>query len=195
MNQTLTGDLTTRVWPWHDLCGWLGVKYQVLSKINSSDSSQGRATGLSARRTMTRWCGRGHRPGHGPCNGHCWPFFFFLSAVGRGFGGRGDRCQWLLADLDFQRGPHPAMASLSLTLFAPASLPSYVELFFVSLCCCAFFFFFFRCTEDSFFFFFNNCIIHWDFSHWKFELLSPGKASCDRVALPTYSVLGVLVFP
>ena len=25
---------------------------------------------------------------------------------------------------------------------------------------------------------------HWDFSHGKFGLLSPGKVSCDRIALP-----------
>ena len=35
-----------------------------------------------------------------------------------------------------------------------------------------------------------------DFSHWKLGLTSPGKASCDRVALPSQlCVLGVLVFP
>ena len=35
-------------------------------------------------------------------------------------------------------------------------------------------------------FFFYNCVVPNGiyFSHGKFELLSPGKASCDRVALP-----------
>ena len=35
----------------------------------------------------------------------------------------------------------------------------------------------------------------WDFSLWKFGLLSPGKASCERAALPNLRyILGVLVF-
>ena len=44
---------------------------------------------------------------------------------------------------------------------------------------------------------FTNALSQWDFSHGKFELLfSPGKASCDRVALPNLRcMLGVLVFP
>ena len=37
----------------------------------------------------------------------------------------------------------------------------------------------------SFFsFFFTTVLSQWDFSHGKFGLLSPGKASCDRVVLP-----------
>ena len=36
----------------------------------------------------------------------------------------------------------------------------------------------------------------WDYSHGKFELPSPGKASCDRVVLPNlWCMLGVSVFP
>ena len=39
-------------------------------------------------------------------------------------------------------------------------------------------------------------LYQWDFSHGKFGLLSPGKASCDRVTLPNLvCMLGVLVFP
>ena len=35
-----------------------------------------------------------------------------------------------------------------------------------------------------------------DFSHGKFGLPSPGKANCDKVALPKLAcMLGVLVFP
>ena len=35
-----------------------------------------------------------------------------------------------------------------------------------------------------------------DILHWKFGLLSPVKASCDRIALPNLRwMLGVLVFP
>ena len=35
-----------------------------------------------------------------------------------------------------------------------------------------------------------------DFSHGKFGLLSPGKANCNRVALPNLRyMLGVLVIP
>ena len=38
-------------------------------------------------------------------------------------------------------------------------------------------------------------LCQWDFSHGKFELPSPGKAICDRVALPNLRcMLGVLVF-
>ena len=40
---------------------------------------------------------------------------------------------------------------------------------------------------------FTTVLSHWDFSHEKFGLLSPGKASCDRVALPNLRcMLGVL---
>ena len=36
----------------------------------------------------------------------------------------------------------------------------------------------------------------WNFSHWKFELPSLGKASCDRVAPPNLQyMLDVLEFP
>ena len=47
-----------------------------------------------------------------------------------------------------------------------------------------------------FFLLFTTVLFQWDFSHGKSGLLSPGKASCDRVALPNLlCVLGVLVFP
>ena len=45
---------------------------------------------------------------------------------------------------------------------------------------------------------FCYCIVTMGFlpSHWKFRLLSPGKVSCYRVALPNpWCMLGVLVFP
>ena len=43
---------------------------------------------------------------------------------------------------------------------------------------------------------FTAVLSEWDFSHWKFRLLFPGKASCDRVVLPNLlCMLGVLVFP
>ena len=43
---------------------------------------------------------------------------------------------------------------------------------------------------------FANVLPEWDFSHGKFGLPSPEKASCDRVALPNLRyMLGVLVFP
>ena len=56
-----------------------------------------------------------------------------------------------------------------------------------------------RAKRKSFFFFFFSFLFFlttgWnfrDFSHGKFELFSPGKASCDRVALPMLrSILGV----
>ena len=45
-------------------------------------------------------------------------------------------------------------------------------------------------------FFFTVVLSQWDFSHGKFGLLSPGKASCDRIALANLRyVLGVSVFP
>ena len=45
-------------------------------------------------------------------------------------------------------------------------------------------------------FFFRTVLSLWDFSHGKFGLLFPGKARCDRVALPNLRcMLGVLVFP
>ena len=45
-------------------------------------------------------------------------------------------------------------------------------------------------------FVFYDCIVQLGFSHEKFGLLSPGKASCDRVALPNLPcMLDVLVFP
>ena len=47
-----------------------------------------------------------------------------------------------------------------------------------------------------FFFFFSTVSSQWDFSHGKFGLLSPGKASCDRVALLNLPcMLDVFVFP
>ena len=43
--------------------------------------------------------------------------------------------------------------------------------------------------------FFTSVLSPWDFSRGKFGLLSPGKVSCNRVALPNLlCVLGVLVF-
>ena len=43
---------------------------------------------------------------------------------------------------------------------------------------------------------FNSCIVPFDFSHGKFGLLSPGRASSDRVALPKLQYkLGGVVFP
>ena len=36
---------------------------------------------------------------------------------------------------------------------------------------------------------FTTVLSHWDFSHEKFGLLSPGKASCDRVELPNLQCL------
>ena len=49
--------------------------------------------------------------------------------------------------------------------------------------------------EFFFFLLFTTVLSEWDFSHGKFGLLSPGKASCDRVALPNLPcMLGVLVF-
>ena len=46
-----------------------------------------------------------------------------------------------------------------------------------------------------FIFIFYKCMSPWDFSRGKFGLLSPGKVSCNRVALPNLlCVLGVLVF-
>ena len=43
---------------------------------------------------------------------------------------------------------------------------------------------------------FTTVLSQWDFLHGKFGLPSPGKASCDRVALPNLRrMLGVLEFP
>ena len=53
------------------------------------------------------------------------------------------------------------------------------------------------CTSgfDDFFFEQLYCPF-WDFSHGKFGVLSPGKASCDRVALPNLRCMhAVFVFP
>ena len=51
-------------------------------------------------------------------------------------------------------------------------------------------------TGSDFFFFLTAVLSRWDFSYGKIWLLSPGKASCDRVALPNpRCMLGVLVFP
>ena len=48
----------------------------------------------------------------------------------------------------------------------------------------------------SFSFVFTTALSHWDFSHRKFGLLSPGKTSCNRVVLPNLRcMLGGLVFP
>ena len=47
-----------------------------------------------------------------------------------------------------------------------------------------------------FFFSFTSVLSYWDFTHGKFGLLFPGKASCDRVTLPDQRcMLGVLMFP
>ena len=66
-------------------------------------------------------------------------------------------------------------------------------------CCCCFAFFLIHISsqttcglpvkiwEDVFdfcWFYFTTVLPHWDFSHGKFGLLSSGKVSCDRVALP-----------
>ena len=41
----------------------------------------------------------------------------------------------------------------------------------------------------------TTVLSQWDFPHGKFGLLPPGKASCDRIALPKLlCMLGVLVF-
>ena len=51
-------------------------------------------------------------------------------------------------------------------------------------------------TAVFLFSFFTATLSHWDLSYGKFGLLSPEKASCDRVALPNLGcMLGVLVFP
>ena len=43
---------------------------------------------------------------------------------------------------------------------------------------------------------FTTVLSQWNFSHGKFGLPSPGKASCNSVALPNLQgMLGVLVFP
>ena len=55
----------------------------------------------------------------------------------------------------------------------------------------------FPLTRQQFttFFFFTTVLSQWDFSYGIFELLSPGKASCDRVMLPNLRcMLGVLAF-
>ena len=51
--------------------------------------------------------------------------------------------------------------------------------------------------ELLFFFFLLTALSHWDFSHGQLELLSLGKASCDRVALPNLrcTLDGILLFP
>ena len=42
---------------------------------------------------------------------------------------------------------------------------------------------------------FTAVLSQWDFSHRKFGLPSPGKASCNKVALPNLGcMLGILVF-
>ena len=47
-----------------------------------------------------------------------------------------------------------------------------------------------------FFIFFTTVLSQWNFPHGKPGLLSPGKASCDRVELPNLRyMLGVLAFP
>ena len=57
---------------------------------------------------------------------------------------------------------------------------------------CFFFFLNFLCV---FFLLFTTVLSPWDFSPEKFRLLTPGKASCDRVLLPPLQcTLGVLVF-
>ena len=54
----------------------------------------------------------------------------------------------------------------------------------------------FRLEASVSFFIFAAILSQWDFSQRKFGLPSPGKASCDRVALPNLRcMLGVLVFP
>ena len=37
-----------------------------------------------------------------------------------------------------------------------------------------------------FLFFFTTVLSHWDFSHWKFRLLSPGKPAVMESHYPTY---------
>ena len=50
--------------------------------------------------------------------------------------------------------------------------------------------------SQGLFFIFTTVLSEWEFSHEKFGLLSRGKASCDRVALPNLRcMLCVLVFP
>ena len=42
---------------------------------------------------------------------------------------------------------------------------------------------------------FTTVLSQWDLPHGRIRLLSPGKASCDRVKLPNlWCMLGVLVF-
>lgn len=41
-----------------------------------------------------------------------------------------------------------------------------------------------RCSTNKIIIIITNLLSHWDSLHAKFGLLSPGKASCDRVALP-----------
>ena len=51
------------------------------------------------------------------------------------------------------------------------------------------------CKLWLWFFFCTAALSYWDFSHGKFRLLSLGKASCNRVALPNLRcMLGVLAF-
>ena len=47
----------------------------------------------------------------------------------------------------------------------------------------------------SFLILFSTVLSQWDFSDGKFGLLSPGKASCNRVVLPNLLYMLVLVFP
>ena len=59
-----------------------------------------------------------------------------------------------------------------------------------------FHFFFFSFLVSVFFVFVFNSIVPLGFPPWKFELLSPGKASYDGVALPNLRCMpGVYVFP
>ena len=58
-----------------------------------------------------------------------------------------------------------------------------------------------NCTYQSFIYsfiiitFFTTVLSHWDICNGEFGLLSPGKANCDRVALPNlWCMLIVLVF-
>ena len=59
------------------------------------------------------------------------------------------------------------------------------------------FFFILSCSAFYFdFIFYTNVLSQWDFSYGEFGLPSPGKASCDRVALPNLGcMLGALVLP
>ena len=51
-------------------------------------------------------------------------------------------------------------------------------------------------TYTSFLLLIYNCIVPLGFLPWEIQVALPGKASCDRVALPNLTgMLGVLVFP